>query len=75
MFIKQDSQQVEIKDKSLLKLLFLAAAGFLSLLAEAIPAGMLFDIGSDLGITTAMAGQFITLYAAGCFFSAIPLPY
>lgn len=75
MFIKQDSQQVEIKDKSLLKLLFLAAAGFLSLLSEAIPAGMLFDIGSDLGITTAMAGQFITLYAAGCFFSAIPLSF
>ena len=73
MFIRQDSQNVAIKDKSLSKLLIRAAAGFLSLLSEAIPAGMLFDISSDLGITSSQASQFVTMYAAGCAVSAIPL--
>lgn len=73
MFVTQSSENPPIKEKSLIKLLILAVAGFLGVLSEAIPAGMLYDISSDLSISISQAGQLVSYYAAGCTVSAIPL--
>lgn len=51
----------------------LALAGFLTILTEALPAGLLPAISADLGVSQAMAGQLITAYAMGSLLSAIPL--
>lgn len=54
-------------------LLALAMAGFLTLLTETIPAGMLSRISEGLGVSEALAGQFVSLYAIGSLVAAIPL--
>ncbi|MEC0245136.1 MFS transporter [Paenibacillus chitinolyticus] len=55
-----------------LALLALAMTGFICILTETIPAGLLPLIGEGLHITKAMAGQFVTLYAVGSLVAAIP---
>ena len=54
-------------------LLVLAAAGFITILTEALPAGLLPQLSADLGVSQAMAGQMVTLYALGSLLAAIPL--
>ncbi len=54
-------------------LLALAAAGFATVLNEALPAGLLPQIADGLGVTQAMAGQLVTVYAVGSLAAAIPL--
>lgn len=54
-------------------LLALAAAGFVAILSEALPAGLLPEIATDLGISVGAAGQLVTLYALGSVLAAIPL--
>lgn len=56
-----------------LGLLGLAAAGFLTILTEALPAGLLFQMSADLAVSEAMVGQLITAYALGSLVAAIPL--
>ncbi|MNO20812.1 Purine ribonucleoside efflux pump NepI [compost metagenome] len=54
-------------------LLALAMTGFICILTETIPAGLLLQISKGLGVTEAMAGQLVTLYALGSLLAAIPL--
>ncbi|ROR10043.1 MFS transporter [Erwinia sp. JUb26] len=54
-------------------LLALALAGFITILTEALPAGLLPQISSSLSVSTASAGQLVTLYALGSLLAAIPL--
>ena len=54
-------------------LLSLATAGFITILTEALPAGLLPNISADLGVSEGMAGQLVTLYAIGSLVAAIPL--
>jgi predicted MFS family arabinose efflux permease len=54
-------------------LLALATTGFLALLTEIIPAGTISLISAGMGISESVAGQFITLYAAGALMAAIPM--
>jgi predicted MFS family arabinose efflux permease len=54
-------------------LLALAAAGFITVLTEAMPAGLLPQIGASLGIAPALVGQLVTVYAVGSLVAAIPL--
>jgi len=54
-------------------LLALAATGFLTMLTETIPAGLLPQIGAGLGESPARAGQLLSIYAAGSVVAAIPL--
>ncbi|HWW71045.1 MAG TPA: MFS transporter [Duganella sp.] len=56
-----------------LALLALAAAGFVTILTEALPAGLLPPIGADLGVSESLAGQLVTVYATGSLLAAIPL--
>lgn len=54
-------------------LLALATAGFVTILTEALPAGLLPQIGADLGVSQSLAGQMVTIYAIGSLVAAIPL--
>ncbi len=54
-------------------LLALAAIGFLTMLTETIPAGLLRQIGGGLGVSPAQSGQLLSIYAAGSVLAAIPL--
>ncbi|WP_416772607.1 MFS transporter [Pseudomonas sp. RHF3.3-3] len=54
-------------------LLALAAAGFITILTEALPAGLLPQMSTDLGVSQALVGQLITAYALGSLLAAIPL--
>lgn len=54
-------------------LLALTMTGFICILTETIPAGLLLQIGEGLGVSEALAGQLVTLYALGSLLAAIPL--
>ena len=54
-------------------LLALATAGFITILTEALPAGLLPQIGASLKVSEALAGQLVTIYAVGSLVAAIPL--
>jgi len=57
----------------LVELLALAVAGFITILTEALPAGLLPQISASLSVSEALAGQLVTVYAAGSLVAAIPL--
>ncbi|MEB4613453.1 MFS transporter [Leucobacter sp. M11] len=50
-----------------------AAVGFLTLLTEVLPAGILPALAADLGVPEALAGQSTGVFALGCIVSAIAL--
>ncbi|PFH28353.1 MFS transporter [Burkholderia sp. JKS000303] len=54
-------------------LLALATAGFITILTEALPAGLLPLMSIDLHVTEALIGQLVTVYALGSIVAAIPL--
>ena len=54
-------------------LLALASAGFITILTEAMPAGLLPQMGEGLSVSPALVGQLVTLYALGSLLAAIPL--
>ncbi|AIQ19800.1 MFS transporter [Paenibacillus sp. FSL H7-0357] len=55
-----------------LALLALAMTGFICILTETIPAGLLPLIGEGLNISKGLAGQLVTSYAIGSIVAAIP---
>lgn len=55
------------------QLLAFTLAGFLVIMTETMPAGLLPQISSALGVSKALAGQLITLYALGSVLAAIPI--
>lgn len=54
-------------------LLALAATGFLTMLTETVPAGLLPQISTGLGVSTGRAGQLLSVYAFGSMLAALPL--
>ena len=54
-------------------LLALAMTGFIAIMTETVPAGLLPQIAAGLGVPEAGAGQLVTVYAAGSLLAAIPL--
>ncbi|WP_067535652.1 MFS transporter [Nocardia crassostreae] len=54
-------------------LLALTTAAFLTVLTEALPAGVLPAMSADLHVSEAATGQLVTVYAIGTALSAIPL--
>ncbi|MCX2968866.1 MULTISPECIES: MFS transporter [Streptomyces] len=56
-----------------LKLLAFTAAGFLAIMTETMPAGLLPQIANGLSVSEGMAGQLVTLYALGSVLAAIPV--
>ncbi|WP_201512826.1 MFS transporter [Psychrobacter alimentarius] len=55
------------------KLLAFTLAGFLTIMTETMPAGLLPQISESLGVSKALAGQLITFYALGSVLAAIPV--
>lgn len=54
-------------------LLALALTGFIAILSETLPAGLLDQIAGGMRISQAMAGQWVSAYALGALLTAIPL--
>ena len=54
-------------------LLALAMAGFITILTEALPAGLLPQMARGLAVSEAWIGQTVTIYAIGSLLAAIPL--
>ena len=54
-------------------LLALAMTGFLALLSEILPAGLLPQLSQGLGVSQSMAGQLTTVYAIGSVVGAVPI--
>ncbi|WP_434167210.1 MFS transporter [Peribacillus frigoritolerans] len=57
----------------LLGLLALAMAGFIAIMTETLPAGLLPQITEGLNISEALAGQLVTLYGVGSLVAAVPV--
>ncbi len=57
----------------LLALLALTMAAFITILTEALPAGLLPQMGASLSVSEALVGQLVTIYAIGSLVAAIPL--
>ena len=57
----------------LASLLALALAGFITILTEALPAGLLPQMAQGLAVSESWVGQTITVYALGSMIAAIPL--
>lgn len=55
------------------QLLAFTVAGFLAITTENMPAGLLPQIGTGLGVSETMAGQTVTVYALGSVVAAIPV--
>lgn len=54
-------------------LLALAMTGFICIITETLPAGLLPQMAAGLGISTSLTGQTVTAYALGSLLAAIPL--
>ena len=54
-------------------LLALAMTGFICIVTETLPAGLLPQISTGLDVSPALAGQTVTAYALGSVLAAIPL--
>ncbi|GKW11973.1 MFS transporter [Pectobacterium carotovorum subsp. carotovorum] len=54
-------------------LLALATAAFITILTEALPAGLLPQMAQGLAVSEAWVGQTVTIYAVGSLVAAIPL--
>ncbi len=55
------------------RLLAFTMAGFLAIMTETMPAGLLPQISQGLDVSEALAGQLVTLYALGALLTAIPV--
>ncbi|WP_285666502.1 MFS transporter [Actinorhabdospora filicis] len=51
----------------------LTTAAFITVVTEALPAGVLPEMAGDLGVSESAAGQAVTVYAVATALSAIPL--
>ena len=54
-------------------LLALAMTGFICIVTETLPAGLLPQMSAGLGVSAPLAGQTVTAYALGSVLAAIPL--
>ena len=54
-------------------LLALAMTGFICIVTETLPAGLLPQISDGLDVSASLAGQMVTAYALGSLLAAIPL--
>ena len=67
------STAVEDRKLPLSPLLALATAAFITVLTEALPAGVLRGMSAGLGVSESATGQLVTVYAIGTVAAAIPL--
>lgn len=70
--LDKDAEQT-VKGFPIWKLLAFTMAGFLAIMTETMPAGLLPSIGHGLDVSESLAGQLVTLYAVGSVVAAIPV--
>lgn len=78
MNIKSDETSPQLTEEfsarlPIWKLFAFTVAGFLTIMTETMPAGLLPQISQGLNISEAYAGQLIAVYALGSVLAAIPL--
>jgi predicted MFS family arabinose efflux permease len=72
--IDQANASSDARDRfPLAALLALAMAAFITILTEALPAGLLPQMAGGLSVSEALVGQLVTIYAVGSLVAAIPL--
>lgn len=67
------SETITQRGLPLASLLAFAMTGFIAILTETLPAGLLPEIGMGLDVSQVMAGQLVSIYALGSLLAAIPL--
>lgn len=70
---KEVKRPAEAERLPMAALLALAMTGFICIVTETLPAGLLPQIGEGLGVSQSLAGQMVTAYALGSLLAAIPL--
>ncbi|MFD1330400.1 MFS transporter [Methylopila musalis] len=71
---RDDTPSLERGDRlPLAALLALAMAAFITVMTEALPAGLLPQMAEGLAVSEALVGQLVTVYAVGSLVAAIPL--
>lgn len=70
---KEIKSPTEPKRLPMAALLALAMTGFICIVTETLPAGLLPQIGEGLDVSQSLAGQMVTAYALGSLLAAIPL--
>lgn len=72
--IRPDNAAPDAPDRlPLAALLALTMAAFITILTEALPAGLLPQMAEGLSVSEALVGQLVTIYAIGSLVAAIPL--
>ncbi|MEI2387397.1 MFS transporter [Breoghania sp. JC706] len=65
--------QSETRPLPVVGLIALALSGFITILTEVLPAGLLRQMSDGLAISEGMVGQLVTVYAVGSIAAAIPI--
>ncbi len=71
--MKKNTNSGENRSLPIFGLLALAMAGFMAIMTETLPAGLLPQISNGLNVSESLAGQLVTLYAIGSLTAAIPV--
>lgn len=71
--LEDDNRPADAERLPMAALLALAMTGFICIVTETLPAGLLPQIGEGLSVSQSLAGQMITAYALGSLLAAIPL--
>lgn len=72
-YLSTQAESVEPDRLPLAGLLALAMTGFICIVTETMPAGLLPQISQGFDISPSLAGQMVTAYALGSLLAAIPL--
>lgn len=72
-YLSAQTELTELDRLPFAGLLALAMTGFICIVTETMPAGLLPQISQGLGISQSLAGQMVTAYAMGSLLAAIPL--
>ena len=69
----QHGEDTNTQHLPIARLFVLAICGFVTILTEALPAGLLPQMSGSLGVSEALIGQCVTAYALGSLLAAIPV--
>lgn len=73
MSISPSTKEQTSNKLPLFSLLAFSMASFICIMTETVPAGLLPQISEGLNVSSAYAGQLVTVYAIGSFVAAIPV--
>lgn len=72
--VQHDLEETQLSSRfPIWRILALTASGFLTIMLETMPAGILPQISQGLAVSESAAGQFVSVYALGSIVGAIPI--